>query len=218
MTTLTTTQNDWLDVLNWTDRVDDKQGIVVSICDQQLLLIERKQIVRSYSCSTGKSGIGNQNGSGRTPDGWHQVGAKIGDSLPVGAILKGRQWTDQVWHGMETDEDLILTRILRLSGLEPGRNQGGEVDTWDRLIYIHGTNAPSKLGQPVSHGGEEGVSPRHLTDLSGVVGRPRLMPHSIAPNASPIHPSPSGPPVMRSIIFSKHLPPRGNRGGTPRLG
>jgi hypothetical protein len=110
-------------------------------------------VVRSYVCSTARAGVGTRNGSGCTPDGWHRVAARYGQGLPLGAVLRGRQWTREVWSpGGPEDEDLILTRILRLEGLEAGHNRGGDVDTWNRYIYIHGTNSEERLGQPVSHG------------------------------------------------------------------
>ena len=50
------------------------------------------------------------------------------------------------------DHDYITSRIIRLSGLEDKINKGGEVDTYNRYIYIHGTPHIDKLGQPESHG------------------------------------------------------------------
>ena len=47
---------------------------------------------------------------------------------------------------------LITTRILWLSGLEPGVNLGGHVDSHDRYIYIHGTNREDLIGIPQSSG------------------------------------------------------------------
>ena len=50
------------------------------------------------------------------------------------------------------DRDWILTRILWLSGCEPGRNRLGDVDTMRRFIYIHGCPDDITLGAPGSHG------------------------------------------------------------------
>ena len=47
---------------------------------------------------------------------------------------------------------MILTRILRLRGLEPGINSGPGIDSWERYIYIHGTNHEELIGTPISHG------------------------------------------------------------------
>jgi hypothetical protein len=55
--------------------------------------------------------------------------------------------------GGESDHlNLITSRILWLRGLEPGVNQGGDVDTHDRYIYLHGTQREDVIGQPISAG------------------------------------------------------------------
>ncbi|MCY1183348.1 L,D-transpeptidase catalytic domain [compost metagenome] len=48
--------------------------------------------------------------------------------------------------------DWILTRILWLSGCEPGRNRLGQVDSFRRYIYLHGTPDTEPMGVPLSHG------------------------------------------------------------------
>ena len=50
------------------------------------------------------------------------------------------------------DRDWILTRILWLSGAEPGRNRLGSVDTMRRYIYIHGCPDEVDIATPGSHG------------------------------------------------------------------
>ena len=50
------------------------------------------------------------------------------------------------------ERDWILSRILWLCGLEPGKNRGGSVDTMRRYIYIHGTPDSEPMGVPKSHG------------------------------------------------------------------
>jgi lipoprotein-anchoring transpeptidase ErfK/SrfK len=86
----------------------------------------------------------------------HVIRAKIGQGLPPGAVLRGRRPTGQVFsetlHGAEPRRDWILSRILWLSGLEPGRNRLGDVDTMRRYIYIHGTPDHEPMGVPFSHG------------------------------------------------------------------
>ena len=52
----------------------------------------------------------------------------------------------------EREKNLITTRILRLEGLEDGMNKGEGIDTYDRYIYIHGTNHEKNLGSPASSG------------------------------------------------------------------
>lgn len=149
----------------WDHHVGNQAGLWVDATNQRLHLIQNRRILRSYRCSTGAAGMGNVRNSNKTPLGWHRVGAKIGDQLPVGAILKGRKWTKKIWQpGQAHDQDLVLTRILWLRGLEPGKNLGGNVDTWKRYIYIHGTNHPTTLGRPTSHGCVR-LDPTEVIDL-----------------------------------------------------
>ncbi len=106
----------------------------------------------SWSVSTARAGIGGREGSFRTPPGWHRVARRIGEGAAPGAIFVSREATGALWQGEERDEDLILTRILTLDGLEDGVNCGPGCDSLSRYIYIHGTNHERQLGRPVSHG------------------------------------------------------------------
>jgi lipoprotein-anchoring transpeptidase ErfK/SrfK len=99
-----------------------------------------------FPVSTSGFGVGSEPGSYRTPLGRFRVAEKIGEGLPSGAVLRGRQWTGEV-AGQGGEEDLVLTRILWLEGLEP-HNQ----NTKERYIYFHGTNQEAKIGTPCSHG------------------------------------------------------------------
>ncbi len=154
-----------LQALGWDQHVGEKMGLWVDATHQKLYLIKDYRVVRQYRCATGAAGLGNKKDSGKTPLGWHRVGKKIGEGLPVGAILKARKWTKKTWKsGQTTADDLVLTRILWLRGLEPGKNLGGQVDTWSRYIYIHGTNHVGALGRPSSHGCVR-VDPREVIDL-----------------------------------------------------
>ena len=142
-----------LDTYRWHEYVDNGQGIWISVKRQTLTLIDDHKIVRQYPCSTAAAGTGSQMNSGQTPLGWHRVDKKIGQGLPEGAVLKDRIWTGRIWKRKQpTDNDLILSRILWLDGLQPGYNQGGEVDSRNRYIYIHGTNRIDALGHPASAG------------------------------------------------------------------
>ena len=150
---------------DWQLFVGSGTGIWVSIEKQELVLISDNQIVKRYPCSTAATGAGNVMDSGMTPLGWHRVGEKIGDGLEMGGILKDREWTGQIWkEGEDTENDLILSRILWLEGLEDGINRGGNVDTRSRYIYIHGTNAVDDLGRPASAGCVR-LDPREVIDL-----------------------------------------------------
>jgi L,D-transpeptidase YbiS len=123
---------------------------------QELRAVEGGRIVKRYPISTSKYGLGEKNGSFCTPRGSHIVRAKIGAGLPLGAVFVRRRPTGEVWtpelHERYPGRDWILTRILWLSGCEPGRNRLGEVDTMRRYIYIHGTPDTAELGKPGSIG------------------------------------------------------------------
>jgi len=106
--------------------------------------------VRTFRCSTSKFGIGERAGSNRTPRGLHRVAQKIGGGWPPGAVFKGRRLIGYTWRGLPWAS--ITHRILWLEGLEPGFNRGGDVDSFRRCIYIHGTGDETTLGRPDSHG------------------------------------------------------------------
>ena len=131
--------------------------LLISLAEQCLYVYSGKQLLRSYPISSARNGPGERSGSGCTPRGWHQVRAKIGAGLALGAVLRGRRWTGEVWtpalHEQFPGRDWILTRILWLSGLEPGRNRLGDCDTFQRYIYIHGTPDCEPMSQPEAHGG-----------------------------------------------------------------
>ena len=130
--------------------------IAIDAGKQQLTLLDGERVLRRYAVSTAKKGLGEQNGSFCTPRGRHIVRAKIGGGLPLGAVFVRRRPTGEVWtpelHARYAGRDWILTRILWLSGCEPGRNRLGNVDTMRRYIYIHGTPDSAELGKPGSIG------------------------------------------------------------------
>jgi Uncharacterized protein conserved in bacteria len=92
----------------------------------------------------------------KTPRGRHVIADKIGAGAPLFAAFSARQPTGEIWNPQlavaHPERDWILSRILWLDGREPGKNQGGEVDTHARYIYIHGTGEEHLIGKPVSHG------------------------------------------------------------------
>ncbi|MEG0968605.1 MAG: L,D-transpeptidase [Pseudomonas sp.] len=128
----------------------------ISLADQCLYGFARGQLRLRLAVSTARNGAGEVNGSGCTPRGRHQVRAKIGAGLPPGAVLRGRRWTGETWspelHAEFPGRDWILTRILWLSGCEPGFNRLGAVDTFRRYIYLHGTPDSEPMSVPLSHG------------------------------------------------------------------
>jgi hypothetical protein len=110
----------------------------------------RHEQVRVFRCSTSKLGIGENAGSYMTPRGLHRIAKKIGGGWPAGTAFTGRRATGFTWQGNPMAR--ITTRIFWLEGLEPGLNQGGNVDSYARFIYIHGTGNELTLGTPDSHG------------------------------------------------------------------
>ncbi|MBN2107828.1 MAG: L,D-transpeptidase [Deltaproteobacteria bacterium] len=130
--------------------------IRVNIHLQRLDLLEGDQLLASYPVSTAAKGAGEREGGGQTPRGLHEIRAKIGGGAPMGAVFVGRRATGEICTPemvrSEPQRDWILTRILWLRGLEPGRNRFGDVDTMRRYVYIHGTPHEVALGTPVSHG------------------------------------------------------------------
>ncbi|MDA3814148.1 MAG: L,D-transpeptidase [Candidatus Cloacimonetes bacterium] len=129
--------------------------ILISIKDQKLILIQDNCEIAEYSISTSKFGIGNKAGSNMTPLGYHLIKEKIGDHIPTISIFKAGEFTKEIAkiNDMKAyEEDLITTRIIKLEGMEKGINKGGEIDSYERGIWIHGTPAESKIGTPASHG------------------------------------------------------------------
>ena len=131
-------------------------ALEISLAAQRLVVLRHGCERVSYTVSTALNGAGEGNGSGCTPRGRHIVRAKLGAGLASGAVLVGRRPTGELWTpalaACYPQRDWILSRILWLSGLEPGRNRLGEVDTMRRYIYIHGTPETEPLGVPASHG------------------------------------------------------------------
>ncbi|HRF62443.1 MAG TPA: L,D-transpeptidase [Candidatus Competibacter sp.] len=130
--------------------------IRISISDQRLTLAVGEQLLAVYPVSTARNGPGERRGSGCTPRGWHRIRLKIGAGLPLDTVFVGRRPTGEIYSpelaARYPERDWILTRILWLTGLEPGRNRGGECDTLRRFIYIHGCPDTAPLGVPLSHG------------------------------------------------------------------
>lgn len=128
----------------------------ISLAEQRLYGFQNGQLTMSFPVSTALNGAGEQQGSGCTPRGWHYIRAKIGDGLPLAAVLVGRRWTGEIWSqelaAQCPQRDWILSRILWLSGCEIRKNRLGNVDTFRRYIYLHGTPDSEPMGIPRSHG------------------------------------------------------------------
>jgi lipoprotein-anchoring transpeptidase ErfK/SrfK len=126
--------------------------ILVTIATQTLSLISNHRILHTYPISSAAAGVGNREGSFQTPLGIHKISHKIGEGAPERTIFKDRISIGRTATAQERGENLILSRILRLQGLEPGVNQGPGIDSFERYIYIHGTNHEHRIGTPNSHG------------------------------------------------------------------
>ena len=131
--------------------------ILIDIPSQTLSLLgDDGACIRRYSVSTARNGAGEASGSFCTPRGRHIIRARIGAGAPIGAAFRGRRPTGEVWTpelaAANPGRDWILTRILWLSGTEPGFNRLGEVDSMRRYIYIHGTPDTEPMGVPLSIG------------------------------------------------------------------
>lgn len=123
---------------------------------QRMIILPPDGKPLEYVISTSKFGLGSTENSNKTPLGWHRVNERIGHGRPAGAVFSSRVFTGKVIPRSQlnraTSEDMVLTRIMWLEGLEEGHNSGKGIDSHDRCIYIHGTNQEQLLGQPASHG------------------------------------------------------------------
>jgi L,D-transpeptidase YbiS len=129
----------------------------VSVAGQTMRVVDDAgRVLREYPVSTALAGVGEVSGSYQTPRGRHIIRAKIGAGQPENTVFVRRRPTGEIWTPALGEEfpgrDWILTRILWLSGQEPGCNRLGCVDTMRRYIYIHGSPDSAEMGQPGSHG------------------------------------------------------------------
>lgn len=141
-------QERWVDALTpW---------IKVSIAEQRLSLLRGDDVLMEMAVSTAACGAGEQMNSLQTPRGWHQIRACIGAEVPENGVFIGRRFHGEIYSrslaAADPDRDWILSRILWLSGLEPGINRSGNCDTMRRYIYLHGTPDENPMGIPDSHG------------------------------------------------------------------
>ena len=130
--------------------------IYVGVKRQKIYLIKNNQISLSYDVSTSANGAGIIENSNMTPVGLHKVKEKIGDNIPENGIFKYKKYTGKISEienrPIKTGLDIISTRIITLEGLEKGLNKGKNIDSYERSIYIHGTNEEGLIGKPASHG------------------------------------------------------------------
>ena len=136
--------------------MNQDKHIEVNINKQTLSLFEGVDVIKQYAISTAKNGPGEQMDSECTPRGKHLIREKIGAGCEANTVFVGRETTGELYHPelreQFPDRDWILTRILWLSGCEEGKNKGGNVDSYDRYIYIHGGPDDLAMGVPGSRG------------------------------------------------------------------
>lgn len=134
-----------------------ERAIEVDVASQTLVLRDRAgRVLFETRIATARNGVGERRNSECTPRGRHVIRAKIGAGQPLNAVFVSRRPTGEIYspelRRLYPNRDWILTRILWLSGLEPGRNRLGEVDTMRRYIYIHGCPDDDQMGVPSSRG------------------------------------------------------------------
>lgn len=120
--------------------------IHISVKKQELTLKSGRKKLAAYPISTSRFGLGSEEGSLKTPTGRFRIAEKIGEGMPLRTVFKSRQPV-KATKKMLRDDDLVMTRILWLDGIDPGN-----ANTYERFIYIHGTNHEGQIGEPASHG------------------------------------------------------------------
>lgn len=120
---------------------------MVSIASQEALVYRAGRLRAKYAVSTSRFGTGTEEGSFRTPTGRFRIAEKIGAGAPPWAVFRARIPTGEIARPDSAGEDLVLTRILWLEGLDPEN-----ANTKERFIYFHGTNHEELIGRPASHG------------------------------------------------------------------
>jgi lipoprotein-anchoring transpeptidase ErfK/SrfK len=135
---------------------DYEKILIVDVKSQVMSLVSKGTVSREFIISSSFYGTGSLRNSLKTPLGKHVIYKKIGEDLPVNAILKGRKWSGAIANivsdPIDTDYDHVTSRILWLDGLEIGLNTGLDVDSMSRYIYIHGTAEEGLMGRPASDG------------------------------------------------------------------
>ena len=126
----------------------------MSIGEQKLWLFSENDLLKTYRISTSRNAPSCLKDSLGTPTGLHFIDGKIGAGMDLQTVFRGRKPAGILSQQSpeELKKNLITCRIMRLRGLEDGINRGANVDTYERYIYIHGTNQEDKIGSPNSHG------------------------------------------------------------------
>jgi len=130
--------------------------INVDISQQRMYLFNQNKLVKSYPVSTSSFGEGQIENSFKTPLGKHVISELFGTNVDKNEIFVNRTLINRkatiIDNSIDTDNDFITSRIMWLKGLEDGKNLGGNVDSYSRYIYIHGTQEEGLIGKKASHG------------------------------------------------------------------
>jgi len=133
-----------------------ERSIEINLQRQTLVLFDAGARLAKFAVSTAANGAGEQMDSECTPRGNHIIDEKIGHGCAENTVFIGRRPTGEIYdrdlRNAEPARDWIVTRILWLRGVEAGRNDGGNVDSKARYIYIHGTPEDTDMTVPGSHG------------------------------------------------------------------
>lgn len=137
--------------------MSESVSLLIRIKEQMLYVLdELEEVIQKYPVSTSKYGVGNKQGSYQTPVGRHSIKQKIGEHAALNEVFVGRETIGvlETLQAQQVDlpDDLITSRIMWLQGLEPGINKGDDIDSYQRYIYIHGTDEEDKIGTAASHG------------------------------------------------------------------
>ncbi len=120
--------------------------IIINIANQTLTFQNK-----IYSISSAINGVGEEEGSFKTPLGRFKIAEKFGQKLPLNSVFKARVATGEIYTSdlsqKYPDRDWILTRILWLEGV-----QSHNENTKERYIYIHGSPDDTIMGVPGSKG------------------------------------------------------------------
>jgi hypothetical protein len=130
------------------------QCLYISVTDQRMYFYSGAQLESVYDISTAIKGISQIRDSEGTPLGLHKIADKIGEGVPWGTVFMGRKSTEKIFteYGDWETRSYVTSRILRLKGLQDGYNSGGNCDTYERCIYIHGITNEKKIGVPWTRG------------------------------------------------------------------
>jgi lipoprotein-anchoring transpeptidase ErfK/SrfK len=157
---------------------DTHHRILISAADQRMVVFRDDEKIAEYPVSTSKYGLGSRPNSNATPVGLFRIKKKIGEGAPAGAVFKSRRATGEIIAIDAPGRDPIVTRILWLDGLEPGNK-----NSFDRLIYIHGTPEERNIGFPASYGciRMKSVDVISLYETVGTGAKVLIIPGSIPP-------------------------------------